>query len=92
MKAAPLGELADAGTEGDQLGSADVGGSLDQRLADIVYSILLKTKAVSARVRIRAFVRWVFDDVLEIVAGELEELLEHCRSLLLIQWPHPASK
>lgn len=50
MKATALGEFADAGAKRDQLGAADVGGSLDQRLADVVDSVLLETKAVSAGV------------------------------------------
>jgi len=32
--------------------------------------------------------RGVFDDVLEVVSHEFEELLEHYACLLLIQWSH----
>ena len=84
MEAAAVGVLADAGAERDKVGTGDVGGALDERFAGIEYPVLVEAEAVAARVGVRALVRGVFDDILEVVSDEFEELLEHYARLLLI--------
>ena len=83
-----MGILADASSEGNEIGSGYVGGSLDQRLADIVDFALVKAEAVATRTGIRAFVRRILDDVFEVVSDEFEELFEDCSGFGLVQWSH----
>ena len=46
------------------------------------------TETVATWGGVRAFVRRVLDDVLEVVACELEELFEDCGGLVLVQRSH----
>lgn len=76
MEAATVGELADAGTEGDELGASKVGRAPDEGVADVVDLVLVEAEAVAAGVGVGPLVRGVLDNVLEVVARELEDLFE----------------
>lgn len=88
VEAAAVGDLADASPERDELWASDIGGALDERVGDVVDLVLVEAEAVAAGRGFGALVRGVLHDVLEVVAGELEELLEHSRGLLLVQRSH----
>jgi hypothetical protein len=88
VEAAAVGDLADASPERDKLWASDIGGALDERVGDVVDLVLVEAEAVAAGRGFGALVRGVLHDVLEVVAGELEELLEHSRGLLLVQRSH----
>lgn len=90
VEVAAVGELADAGAERDEVGTSYVGGTLDEGLANVVDLVPVETKAVAARVRVGTFMGGILNDVLEVIAGELEQLLEHHRRLFLVQRSHPA--
>lgn len=90
VEVAAVGELADAGAERDEVGTGYVGGALHEGLADVVDLVPVETKAVAARVRVGTLMGGILDDVLEVIAGELEQLLEHRRRLFLVQRSHPA--
>ncbi|KAL6959233.1 hypothetical protein U1Q18_041845 [Sarracenia purpurea var. burkii] len=87
-KTISLGEIPDLGSHGNQLVSLDVGGSPDKGFADVEDSVLLQSEAVVTRVGFGAFVRWILDDVLQVVACEFEYLLENLCRLVLVQCPH----
>ena len=84
VEAPGVSVLPDAGSEGDQAFAGDVGGSLHERLADVVDSALLEAEAVAAGLWFGSFVRWVLDDVLEVVSHEFEDLLEDDGRLVLV--------
>lgn len=83
-----MGELANAGAERNEVGAGYVGSTLDEGLTHIVDLGLVKAEAVAARVGIRAFMRGVLDNVLEVVTRELKDLLEYCCCLCFVQRPH----
>ena len=91
VEAAAVGVFPDAGAEGDQVGAGDVGGALHEGLAGVEDLVLVEPEAVAPGVRIGTFVRGVLHDVLQVVSDELEQLLEHCARLLLVQGSHPSS-
>jgi hypothetical protein len=88
VEAASVSDLADASPERDKLRASDIGGALDKRVGDVVDLVLVEAEAVATGGGFGALVRGLLDNVLEVVASELEELLEHCRGLLLVQRSH----
>lgn len=76
--------LSDAGSERNQVFPGDVCGSLHERLAYVVDSVLLETEAVTTGFLFGSFVRRILDDVLEVIADEFEDLLEDDGRLVLI--------
>lgn len=88
VETAAMGELADAGPEGDEVRSGYVCCPLDEGFADVVDLVLLESETVASWVRVGTFMGWILNDVLQIVACELEELLEHHRRLFLVQRSH----
>lgn len=87
-EAAAFGEFADASADGCEAVTGDVGGAADERFTDIEDAVLVEAKTVAAAAVFGALGGGAFHDVLEVWSGEFEELLEHRRRLLLVQWPH----
>ncbi|GER32325.1 plant haem oxygenase family protein [Striga asiatica] len=63
-------ELADLGSERNQLLTLDVGGALDQGFGNVIHAVLLKTKAITARIRVGPFVGF-FDQLPFSSAGQI---------------------
>ncbi|GLU08369.1 hypothetical protein SLE2022_252870 [Rubroshorea leprosula] len=72
VEVATMSELPNASPQRNQLLPRDVGSALHQRLAHVVDLVLLEPEAIAPRIRVGSFVRWVLDDVLQVVAGEFE--------------------
>jgi len=88
-----LGEFADAGAEGHQAFSGNVGGSLHQGFAHVVNAVLVKAEAVeSSGLAIGAFGGRALDYVLKVGAHEFVEFFEDNCGFLLVQGPHPGDK
>lgn len=85
---AGLCELAKAGAQRDEVVTGDVGGTLDEGVGDVEDTVLLEAETVAASGASRAFKGGPVNNVLEVGAGELEELLKDGRRLCLIQRSH----
>lgn len=85
---AMVGELADAGADAGEAAAGNVGCATDEGLAGIVYAVLVEAEAVVARRIVGALHGGALHNMFQIGTGELEELLEHRRRLLLVQRPH----
>lgn len=87
---AGLGELADARADGVEAIAADVGGAPDERLGGVVDLVLLEAEHVAAGggAGFGALDGGAVDDVREVLASELEELLEYGGRLLLVERAH----
>lgn len=79
-----MGKSPYARPDGSQLGSGYVSGSFHQGIADVVNFVLVKPEAVTPCGFVGTFMRWVFDYVLQVVAGELEELFEYGGGFFLV--------
>lgn len=88
VEVASVSVFSDASAERNEVGSGYVGGSLDERLADVIDLVLVKSEAVATKVGVGTFVGGILNDVLEVVADEFEELFEHCGCLCLVQGSH----
>ncbi|CAL1370813.1 unnamed protein product [Linum trigynum] len=84
VELAAVGEPGDTSAHRDEVLPADVGGALHQGLTDVVDPVLLEAEAVEAGVRVWTLVGGALDDVLQVVASELQELLEDDRRLRLV--------
>ena len=84
MKTAAMSELANACAESHEIVTGYVGGSLDERIADVINLVFVEAEAVAAGILFGAFVSGILDDVLEVVSSEFVELFEHGGGLFLV--------
>ena len=84
MEAASMGKSAYAGSYRSQLESGYVSGSFYQGVANVVDFVFVEPEAVAPWVFVGAFVRWVFDYVLQVIACEFEEFFEYGSGFFLV--------
>jgi len=88
VERAVVGELADGGAHGGEARAGDGGGAAHERLGGVVDAVLVEAEAVAARLRVGPLHGEPLQEVLQVGARELEELLENLRRLLLVERPH----
>ena len=88
VEGAAVGELADGRADPGEADAGHGGGAADERLGGVEDAVLVEAEAVAARLRVGALRGGPLQEVLQVGAGELEELLEDLRGLFLVEWPH----